>query len=245
MGLRVSIHQPYYLPWLRYVHKIASSDLFILLDDVPYVRNCWQNRNRIKSDGGAMYLTVPVSAVEGQPARCVGIVGDEWCGKHLWALQHCYGRCPGFGRHLGNLVGLYAEKWRGLDDLNEALLAYCLSELNIHTPIVRSSETGVPGTGAARLANLCRAVGGTAFYSGEQTAMAHLPPEVFERAGVELQYQEWTCPEYRQQYPRVGFVPDLSIVDLLFNEGEKALEVLKPSDAHAQQPAVSDTRALP
>ena len=56
----VSIHQPHYLPWLRYLDKIARSDLFILLDDVQYEKNGFQNRNKIKTAQGWAYLTVPV-----------------------------------------------------------------------------------------------------------------------------------------------------------------------------------------
>ncbi len=48
----LAAHQPQYLPWLGYLHKIASADVFLTLDDVQYKKNEWQNRNRIKSTKG-------------------------------------------------------------------------------------------------------------------------------------------------------------------------------------------------
>ncbi|MCC2671731.1 MAG: WbqC-like family protein, partial [Armatimonadetes bacterium] len=56
----VGIHQPHYLPWLRYFEKIARSDVFIVLDDVQYEKNGFQNRNKIKTAQGWTYLTAPV-----------------------------------------------------------------------------------------------------------------------------------------------------------------------------------------
>ena len=59
--MRVSIHQPQYLPWFPYIQKIISSDLFIFLDSVDFQKNGLQNRNKILTSNGPAWLTVPVN----------------------------------------------------------------------------------------------------------------------------------------------------------------------------------------
>ena len=56
----VAIHQPHYLPWLGYLHRMAQADLFIVLDHVQFERGNYQNRTQVRVNGAAHWLTVPV-----------------------------------------------------------------------------------------------------------------------------------------------------------------------------------------
>jgi hypothetical protein len=85
--MRVGIHQLHYLPWLRYFEKIARSDVFIVLDNIQYNKNGWQNRNRIKAGDGALLLTVPVLECFGQSLDAVRINNAApWRRKHLRSI---------------------------------------------------------------------------------------------------------------------------------------------------------------
>ena len=55
----VAAHQPHYMPWLGYLDKMAKADLFVVMDDLQYEAQNYQNRQRIKLHGGAQWLTVP------------------------------------------------------------------------------------------------------------------------------------------------------------------------------------------
>jgi hypothetical protein len=228
--MRVAIHQPHYLPWLRYVEKIASSDLFILLDDVAFTTRGWQNRNKIKGPNGWMYLTVPVTAKWNEPINEVGIAHEDWGNwgeKHLRALEANYSRAPYFKAHMPWLQEIYCRKWTRLGELDDAYLRCLLDQMGVHTPVVNSSDLNVGGVGTTRLLNLCKAVGAASYYSGAYAANAYMDTAMFEEAGIGLELQHWRCPEYRQQFPKAGFVPDMAIVDLLFNEGPDALDILR------------------
>src|ERR1051325_10562974 len=118
----VAIHQPHYLPWLRYIDKIARSDVFVLLDDAQYTKSGWQNRNKVKCgggsrcDGGWMYLTVPVAA--GPAARRINEVevggDDRWRTRHWGALRTNYAKAPFFTRYAPLLAPFYDRDWRML-----------------------------------------------------------------------------------------------------------------------------------
>jgi len=222
-----AIHQPHYLPWLRYLEKIARADVFVVLDDVQYTKNGFQNRNKIKHVSGWMYLTVPVKYRPGQRLGEVEIASDKkWSARHWHALQSNYGRAPYFGEHAEALADIYQRAWTHLDPLNWELLRYLCSALGIGTRLVRSSELDVHGDGTARLIRICRALGAERYYSGSCAADAYLDAAAMEAAGISVVLQDWSCPTYKQRFPQVGFIPDLSVVDLLLNEGPRSLEIV-------------------
>lgn len=221
----VAIHQPHYLPWLRYFEKIARADVFVVLDTVQYTKNGWQNRNRIKGPRGPLRLTVPVHAALGETIGGIGIDNAApWARKHWRTLVQHYAPTPYFAGHAPFFEAVYAERWEHLSDLNCRLIEYLAAALGIHTPMVRASECPVPGDGAERLINLVRAVGGDTYYSGAYALDAYLDARALEAAGIRLLLQEWSAPVYPQRYG--PFAADLSIVDLLFNCGPASRETL-------------------
>lgn len=224
----VAIHQPQYLPWLRYVDKIARSDIFVLLDDAQFTRSGWHNRNKIKNAQGWMYLTVPVLHAYGKPIREVRINDQErWRARHWGALRTDYGRAPFFDRYKAHFENLYARQWETLADLSVHVLETVLAILGIRTRLLRSSALGVPGTATRRLIEICERLGASTYLTGDYAARHHLETRLFGERGIEVRLQNWRCQEYRQQHPSVGYLPDLSIVDLLFNEGENSLALLE------------------
>ncbi len=226
----VGIHQPHYLPWLRYLNKVARSDVFILLDDVQYEKNGFQNRNKIKPAQGWTYLTAPVLKPTLRPIAEIELDSRSgWREKHRRALEQNYRRAPHFDRYWPDLAALYDQEWTHLGPLNEAMLRLFACQLGIETRIVRSSELPTTGESTVRLAELCAAAGGDTYLSGAHAVGAYLDPDVLARAGIKLAYQGWTAPAYPQLYPGAGFVPDLAIVDLLFNAGPDALALLLAS----------------
>ncbi len=223
----VAVHQPHYLPWLRYVDKMARSDVFVLLDDAQYTKNGWQNRNRIKTATGWTYLTVPVTVAFGASINEVRIAATErWAQRHRNALVTNYARAPYFRRYWDFFDEVYGRPWERLAELNSYLLLGLCSVLGIRTHLVLSSELGVPGRASARLVEICRRLGATGYLTGDYAAANHLDVHLFEEAGIQVTCQNWQCPRYPQQFEQVGFVPDLSVVDMLFNVGPASLDLL-------------------
>jgi len=221
----VAIHQPHYLPWLRYIEKAARSDVFIVLDSVQFTKNGWQNRNRIKSPNGVVLLTVPVHAERDTVLSAVRIDNSQpWRRKHWRAIEQSYRKAPYFERYAPELEIIYQEHWDYLAQLNARLLTYFFRHLGITTRVCFASDFHLQSTATQRLVELVRAVQGETYYTGAYAMDTYLDTALFERAGVQVELQQWHPPIYPQLHG--DFVPDLSIIDLLMNVGPDALSVL-------------------
>ena len=100
MTKRIAISQSNYLPWKGYFDMIRSVDEFVLYDEAQYTRRDWRNRNRIRTDQGLHWLTVPV-LVKGKYLQSIEstLVSDPgWAASHWSSIHHAYARAPYFDR---------------------------------------------------------------------------------------------------------------------------------------------------
>lgn len=104
----LTAHRPVYLPWLGLLHKIALSDTYVYLDTVQYLKKDWNNRNKIKTAQGWIWLTVPVitkSKFE-QTLQEVRINNQvDWRHKHWQSIRLNYSKSPYFQRYAVFLRG--------------------------------------------------------------------------------------------------------------------------------------------
>ncbi len=227
--MRVTIHQPQYLPWLGYLDKIDQADLFIVLDTVQFKKNEWQNRNRIRTSTGWQWLTVPVLQHFGQRITDVAINPTaSWQAQHLRALEVHYARAPFRDRYLPGLRRIYEQQWNRLCDLNLAVIRWMLDSFGMTTPLHCASEWTAREEATDRLVDLCRAVGASRYLAGPG-ADGYMNKPRFEASGVRLEMQAFHHPLYQQVYE--PFEPNLSAVDLLFMQGPEALATLRQARA--------------
>jgi len=221
----VGIHQLHYLPWLRYFEKIARCDVFIVLDNIQFNKNGWQNRNKIKTDQGDLMLTVPVVAKSGQRLDEVRVQNSvKWGRKHWRTIEQHYRNAPFYEFLSETLENIYSVQWDSLNSLNRHMLNLYIDLMGIETRIAYSSELAVPGEATERLVNLIKGVGGTEYYSGSYALDVYLDADMLKEAGIGLRLQEWIAPQYPQMYGT--FIADLSIVDLLMNCGPDSLNLI-------------------
>jgi hypothetical protein len=227
----VAIHQPHFLPWLGYLQRMAEADLFVLLDHVQFERRNYQNRTRIRINGEARWLTVPVIQ-HSQKERIVDKQVDNrdtgaraWGACHAATLRHAYRQAPYLGRYAPALQRLLEARWERLVEINQAGLDLLREAFGIHTPLVRSSELAVEGAKGGLILNLCRALGADTLLAGLGGSRGYLDLEAFARCGVRVVYQQFRHP----QYPQCGdapFLPGLSSLDLLLNCGPRSRDLL-------------------
>lgn len=222
----VGILQPSYLPWLGFFEQVQTADVFVLYDDVQFEKGGWRNRNRIKGPGGEQWITVPVLKGDGGPQKIMDVQIDSrsnWMRKHINALTLNYSRSPYFAKYSSSLFDIIGEPREKLIDLNVDTLKWLCSVLGISTELVRSSALNVSGDRIERLIKIIKHFNGDVFYEGAAGAN-YIDSSLFNKAGIEVRFQAYRHPVYTQLFG--DFVPFLSVVDLLFNEGSRSLEIL-------------------
>jgi hypothetical protein len=228
--VEIAIAQPTYLPWLGYFDLLDQVDKFVLLDTVQFEKQSWQQRNRIKTPTGLQWLTVPVvfRGRLGQRIVDVEIREADFWRDHLRAVELNYRRAPFFDKYyptLNELLRSVSSDVR-LAELNVALLRWLAEALGLKTPVVRSSELTVHGKRTQLLAEICTLLGATTYISplGAADYLLHDLPILTSR-GVNVVFQHYEHPAYRQLFP--PFLAHASTLDLLFNEGENALAIIR------------------
>ncbi len=213
----LSAHQPAYLPWLGYLHRIAISDHFVILDNVQFEKNSFTNRNRINVSGKALWLTVPVH-LKGHMSATIKDVeiaqNIKWASKHYKSLSQAYQKSPFFSQHKGFFESIYQQRWTSLLELNQALLNYFLEQFAISTPISMLSDLKVEGKKQELILNLCQHLSAKAFIFGAQGG-DYVDETLFTESGVDTLFHRYSTPAY--EVFNGDFIPDLSCVDLLFN----------------------------
>ncbi len=228
----VAAHQPHYLPWLGYLDKLAKADLFVVMDDLQYEAQNYQNRQRIKLASGAAWLTVPLlhgaqgDRICDKRIESSGSPKQHWQRRHWLTLESCYGRAPFFARYADELREVYTRPWTSLLELDLYMLELARGWLAIKTPIIRSSTLGLAGQKTDRLIDLCKKVGARAYLTGSGGSQSYLDSEKMGRAGIGVIWQCFDHPVYAQRYPERGFVPYLGFVDLVLNCGPTSRDVL-------------------
>jgi hypothetical protein len=222
----LTAHQPVYLPWLGLFHKIALSDLFCYFDIVQYQRKDYNNRNKIKTKNGELWLSVPVESKShfNKNVSEILIVQNNWIKKHLRSIELNYKKSIFFDKYYPELrCILINESQKSLGQLNLKLLEYFLKCLDINTPIVRASNYKFNGKGSELVLDMCINLKADKYIFGEQ-GKSYADIEVFNKAGVEVYFQQYRHPKYKQNGR--DFKSYMSVIDLLFNEGLNSYDIL-------------------
>ena len=221
MKRSVVIHQPDFLPWLGYFHRLLDADLIIALDHVQFVTNTsrsWTHRDKIKTPQGAKWLSLSVQkAPLGTAIRDITLVAaPDWRQANLDLLRENYGKTSYFAEIFPLLEGLYAAPHEKLASMNLASLDLLEHWLDTKTPRQLSSEMSPQGSSTAMLLDLLKKVGATHYISG-LGARTYLDTALLSEAGIETVWQNFQHPIYQQPYG--PFIPMLSSIDALFNCG--------------------------
>ncbi len=223
--LKISIHQPGYLPWLGFFKKIMHSDILVYLDDVKYVKRDWFNRNKIRTYKGSVWLSVPVQSKSGKNLNEIKIDNTKnWNSTHKKSIKYNYSRSTYLDKYWDFFDELYDRKFDYLIDLNIEVIRYLMRNLEINTTTIFSSELDISASKSDRILDICKTLGATNYLSGSG-GRDYLNVNDFEKNNIVVEFQDFKHPVYRQCYE--PFISNISAIDLLFNEGKNSTKILR------------------
>ncbi len=231
----MAAHQPNFLPYLGFFDKMEKSDIFIIRDEVLFVEKDYHQRNRIRINSfdninspQFKWIKVPVFPVK-DFIKHLRIKTDFKERNRLWRDQILhdirvnYENTPHFDRLFNKLEDAFLNSDNSLLSLNMDIINLLKKSFSIKTKVVLASELGLKpehyekSDASEDLAALCKAVDANVYLSGAG-AKVYLNLEPFEREGIEVRFQEFHHPVYKQRYP--GFIPNMAAIDTFFCVGK-------------------------
>ena len=225
----VVIHQPDFLSYLGFFHRLLYADLFIVLDDIQYVNSSrtWTNRDKIKTENGETWLTVNVEkSSRDTPINQIKVSNAvDWKKQNLNLLKQNYKKSQYFDEIFPHLEKLYAKNLEKLVDFNMASIIMIIELFDINIDIKYSSNFKTLKTKSERLVDLLTMVDASHYLSG-LGARGYHDDRPFNDAKIEVIWQNFQHPVYSQLYG--DFIHNLSSIDLFFNCGiEQSRKILR------------------
>jgi len=226
--MKVAIMQPYFFPYIGYFQLIAASDVFVLHDDVQYIKGGWVNRNRILLNGASRMITFPVQKDDYDlPINARSYVEDKQARKDIINLiKQAYARAPCYRQVFTMLEELMMFEDNNVARFNENLIRRIADYIGLTCKIITSSgmEKDDSLAGEQRVLDMCKRLGATDYTNPiGGTELYH--QETFQKCGITLRFLEAQDERYKQFGE--SWMPFLSIIDvLMFNPVEEIRQLL-------------------
>jgi hypothetical protein len=222
----LTAHQPVYIPWLGLFHKIFLSEKYCLFDIAQYQTKDFNNRNKIKiSNGKDLWLSVPVESSNHFDKKIcdVKIVNDGWQKKHCRSIFLNYSKAPYYKDYCDPIIEIIQKNHTFLTDLNFELLLHFMKVLEIERPCVKATDYNFSGSKSDLVLDMCVQLGASIYIFGAQ-GRNYANVQSFSEKNIAVFFQDYSHPKYSQLHG--DFLPFMSILDLLFNEGPKSLDII-------------------
>jgi len=225
--MRAAIHQPNFLPWIGYFYKFYLADVFVFLDDAQFSKNSFINRNKIKTPQGEQWITLPIKSANKFEQKINEVKIDnrqKSVKKILSTVKMNYSKTKYFSEYFPEFEVILNNSNDNLVSLNIDLINWINKILDIHKKIVLSSECDdISGSATEKLIKICKKLNATTYFAGFGSSKYH-DEDLFSASGIELRFYDFNHPIYPQIWG--DFIPNLSIIDLLFNCGSESKVIL-------------------
>jgi|688.fasta_scaffold42161_7 hypothetical protein len=183
--MKIAIMQPYYFPYYGYFKLMKEVDLFVLYDDVQYIRRGWVNRNRLLSNQGIpRYITIPVKKNHRNcPINRMEISGWDWHRNHIRAMKSYKGASK--HRMVEEISSI--QPTESLVYLLEQTLLIAASFLGIEVNFSKSSQIGSKGVGQSRILDICESLGAREYWNLPGGRSLY-DEEDFKKRGIDLNF---------------------------------------------------------
>lgn len=213
--MKLAVMQPYLFPYIGYFQLIYAGDLFLIYDDVAYIKRGFVNRNNILSPSGVTRFTISVPGA----SLNKNFTDLEFCSdvaKTLKTLEHSYSKAPYFHDVFPIIRGALEFEDRSIASVCQKSYEDVFSYLGVEKQFKKTSELEYDRSVSARdrLIALCHQFGADCYINAAGGRKLYAKPD-FSEKGIDLKFVDSLPIEYSQG--GVGFVPNLSIIDVLMH----------------------------
>jgi|TARA_B110000467_G_C18281565_1_gene458898 hypothetical protein len=224
----IAIHQPEHHPWLGFFKKMSQTDIFVFFDDVQYNSRGFQNRNYIKTNTGKTLLSIPVLSKFDSKINELKIDKTKnWQKKHKKSIITNYSKTEFFEEYKNKIEEIYEKEYEYLIELNQKLIKFFSNELKIESKIIFSSSLDLEVNSSKKILEICKKFNADKYISGIHWGLENLNLDEFLDNGIEIEFQKFIHPTYKQRHG--PFIPNLSALDLILNEGNNGEKILRES----------------
>lgn len=225
---KIAILQSNYIPWKGYFDLINMVDEFILYDDMQYTKRDWRNRNKIQTQKGLKWLSIPVE-VKGKYLQKINetkISEKNWGKKHWQQIKQHYAKAPYFEEYKDIFEELYINSTEEyLSQINYKFIVAICKILDISTKIRWSSEFDLRDGQTEKLLGICKDCKADVYLSGA-SAQNYFDEELAKKNNISVQWMDYSgYIQYTQMYDY--FEHGVSILDLIFNIGVDSKKFMK------------------
>ena len=219
-----------YFPWIGFLEQLRLADAFVRYDDVQYSKGSFTNRVQIKSVSGIRWLTVPLKKFKlGTTIHEVEIDdSQDWRSKHLSLLSKAYENSAYFSDMMNLVNSIFSQTFTTIADLafasQQKLCDYF--DLNPMLKIMDIRQMNISGSSSHRVLDVVSRLQGDQYITGHG-AHQYLDHDIFDAAGIDVQYMQYKKLVYSQQHG--VFTPYVSALDLVANCGKQGVSNIQSS----------------
>jgi hypothetical protein len=226
--VNIVISQPMLFPWVGMLEQVRLADCYVDYADVQFSKGSFVNRVQVKTGAGPRWMTVPLRGLSlGQRIDEVAIDDSlPWRENHLQLLRAAYDGAPYRGEMLALVEDVYAREYPSIASLSLAtLMTLCrYYGLDRERTFVSSTQLGIEGASSQRVLEIVLRLGGDRYITGHG-ARNYLAHEIFDKAGVRVEYMDYLKVPYAQLHGE--FTPYVSALDLIANKGPDGVEYIR------------------
>ncbi|MGA4494154.1 WbqC family protein [Vreelandella venusta] len=213
--MKLGVMQPYLFPYIGYFQLIYAADLFLIYDDVAYIKQGHINRNCILSPNGAARFTIPVPGASSNKLISE-LAFSEDTAKVLRTIEQSYSKAPHFEEVFPMIRGALELDDRSIASVCQKSFEDIFSYLGLEKQFKKTSELDYDRSATARdrLMALCQQFGADCYINAPGGRKLYAKQDFAEK-GVDLKFVDSLPVEYSQG--NAEFVPNLSIIDVLMH----------------------------
>lgn len=225
----IAISQPTFFPWIGYFDIIDQVDIFVLLDDVDFSKQSWHQRNKFKTANDLKWFTIPVKSFPKIKLNKIEIINsDRLSIKFKKFIQTNYNKSNYYKSYSGDIFEIFEKSIveNNLANLNINIINFFLKELKIKTKIKLSSELNINKKKSDKIIKICELFNERKYLSSTGSKIyLEEDKNIFIKKKIDIFLHNYKHPIYKQLYP--PFKSYACILDLIFNEGENSLNIIK------------------